>query len=200
VLPVCHRRTCRGLSLLELLIAIALLTAGLLTHVSVAVSERHLSRHQVLESEALSLARQMVERLRADPNWTALYDWLRGLRVAAEDPIPPGERFDDGLLAYSPQTYYSDFDASARLPSFRVLVEVPTPVAPPGQPTQPPALRENVTEPAFGLPADLNGDGKINPSPRDGDYAALPVVVRCRWEADDGASRETSLTTWLRGP
>jgi hypothetical protein len=53
--------------------------------------------------------------------------------------------------------------------------------------------------PRYGLPADLNGDGVVEASPRDDDYLMLPVVVRLRWRRAAEGSNEVVLATWLRG-
>ena len=74
------------------------------------------------------------------------------------------------------------------------------PAAPLAQDSTGPAfLREDVTAAAFGLPADLNGDGTIDGDARDADYAVLPVTVLFHWQDERGGARELRLSTWLHG-
>lgn len=67
-----------------------------------------------------------------------------------------------------------------------------------GNPLGPPdlTLREDLTDPAFGTPRDLNGDSIIDGADHTLDYLVLPVVVRVRWESKSGP-RELELTAML---
>lgn len=60
-------------------------------------------------------------------------------------------------------------------------------------------LRENTVAPELGLPADLNGDGKIDGVDHDGDYQLLPVQIRIEWPAPDGSTRFLQFTSVLGG-
>ena len=53
----------------------------------------------------------------------------------------------------------------------------------------PGALREDVANPAFGTPRDLNGDGLADGNDHSGDYQLLPVIVRMAWRTPKGNSR-----------
>ncbi|MHC5012591.1 MAG: hypothetical protein ACYTG6_16865 [Planctomycetota bacterium] len=60
-------------------------------------------------------------------------------------------------------------------------------------------LREDVVAPEFGLPADLNGDGRIDDQPRDDDCIALPVIVTFQWTPPGESPREFRVSSGLRG-
>ena len=53
----------------------------------------------------------------------------------------------------------------------------------PGAPT---VLRENLVDPSFGLPRDLDGDGAVDGGDRAGDYLVLPVRIRIEWTGPSG--------------
>ena len=104
----------------------------------------------------------------------------------------------DGRRTYLPTTYLSDFHLPDGLDAFTVLVEVPS--SPPAdEKAIGPVLREDPTDTAFGLPADLNGDGSIDSLPREADYAALPVSIWFRWVRPGDPPNQTRVALWLRG-
>jgi len=47
-------------------------------------------------------------------------------------------------------------------------------------------VREDVANPIFGTPRDLNGDGLVDGADHSADYRILPVVVRVRWRGVSG--------------
>lgn len=187
-----------GFSLIEWLVALVILAIGLLSHASLTMAEHRLSREEQLRSEGLHVARQFVERLRSDEDWTGLYARLRTQQDLADTPSAGAVTLDDGREAFVPQTYFPDFSLSEKLAAVHVLVDVPS-GPDPVVPTDPPVLREDVAAPGYGLPTDLNGDGLVDSDPRDDDYAVLPVRVTLRWQPPGEGSRELVLTTWLRG-
>lgn len=58
-------------------------------------------------------------------------------------------------------------------------------------------LREDVDNPALGLPRDLNGDGAVDKQDHSGDYTLLPVTLRLAWDGAAGP-RTLELSTLLR--
>ncbi len=50
-------------------------------------------------------------------------------------------------------------------------------------------LREDLVDPALGMPCDLNGDGEIDGLDHSGDYRILPVSVRLEWHGPGGRQR-----------
>jgi hypothetical protein len=50
-------------------------------------------------------------------------------------------------------------------------------------------VREDLQEPALGMPRDLNGDGIPDALDHSADMQILPVLVRLRWRGPTGISR-----------
>ena len=176
--PPDRRRPAAGFSLLETLIAGALLSIALLAHASTVLSDHRLNESVESRSVALESARHFVERMRADDDWEGLYGRLRYLSMVG--------------AGCDPRVYYPDFSPPSTLGEVRVRVEVPS-----GLVAGAPALREDVESLAFGLPFDLNGDGVVDAASHDVDYRALPVIVRWRWTPAGEAQHEIAITTWL---
>lgn len=59
-------------------------------------------------------------------------------------------------------------------------------------------LREDLPNPSFGTPKDLNGDGLIDAADHSADYQVLPVRVRVTWISDSGPA-SVELKTILKG-
>ncbi len=66
----------------------------------------------------------------------------------------------------------------------------------PEDPAVPGMLRENLNDPGFGMPRDLNGDGVADGDNQATSYAALPVRVVIQWRGTSNNSFE--LQTVLR--
>lgn len=188
-----------GFSLIEAAIGLVLLAVAVLAHATTTVSEHRLSREEQVRSEGLHVITQFLERLRSDEDWAGLYARLRSQEDLAVVSGSGTARLDDGRAAFRPTVYFSDFTLSEAMPEAYVLVEVPSAPADGALPDDPRILREDVKEPRFGLPADLDGDGTVGPEARDGDYAVLPVRVILRWTPHGEAPRELKIATWLRG-
>lgn len=58
-------------------------------------------------------------------------------------------------------------------------------------------LREDSKLPEFGLPRDLNGDGKTDALNHAGDYELLPMTIRLEWESGSG-QHALEMSTLLR--
>ncbi|MSR62504.1 MAG: hypothetical protein EXS08_08670 [Planctomycetes bacterium] len=58
-------------------------------------------------------------------------------------------------------------------------------------------LREDVDNPAMGMPRDLNGDEAKDANDHSGDYVILPVTLRLAWEGV-GGDRTLEMSTLLR--
>ena len=50
-------------------------------------------------------------------------------------------------------------------------------------------LREDVIDPALGMPRDLNGDGAVDGLNHEDDYVILPITVRIEWRGVSGNSQ-----------
>jgi len=180
--------------MIEVLVSAVFLSVALLGYAASAV------RHQVAAAELsergvefLTIER-FIERMRADTDWAGLYGRLRPLSVETTgDATLSNLGADTSLAAQLPTAYYADFTVPSRLGTVRILVQVPSTTV-----AGVPALRENTSAPKYGLPRDLNGDGVIDGSSRNADYAVLPVVVHLRWTHTGRDAQEIVVPTWLR--
>jgi hypothetical protein len=169
-----------------------------LTQVSSTLAEQRLLKEQRARRTCLQAMRQFVERLRSDDAWSTLYARLHAQALLARTPGLDATLLDDGREAFPPSAYYADYVAAPGTEGARVLVEVPAaPLA--TDPLGPEVLREDVAQPVFGLPADLNGDGTIDGASRNADYAVLPLLVTWRWAPVGEAARDEHVVLWLRG-
>jgi hypothetical protein len=57
-------------------------------------------------------------------------------------------------------------------------------------------LREDLVDPALGMPRDLSGDGVIDSLDHARDYRILPVLLRVRWQGS-GIERSMEIRTLL---
>ncbi len=217
-----HKRQA-GFQLVEVLITTAVLAMALLTEVSTSVGMYRHSRRELSRSDILQVSRQFMERLRGDDDPTGMYSRLAALMEGAvvptgggnptvpEDsdeyemppPTPPpgsapdGPTLEDGRPTWLPQAYYPDFVHPTSLRALGVLVDVPASV-PANDPYGATVLREDMTHPGFGLPADLNGDGAIDSGSRSDDHVALPVIVTFRWNSSGSDMEQFSVRSWIR--
>ena len=191
--PLCVSDAECGFSLLEVLIGTVVIAIALMGHMASAFSEYRMSKGEQARSEALHVARQFVERMRSDDDWPGLYARLRALQLLADSPSTAGERLEDGRRAWSPSRYYPDFVLPEWLGSLVLLVDVPF------DPDNKTDFREDLLQPRYGMPADLDGNGTIDETSRLDDYLALPVVLTFRWRPNGETAHQMRLSTWLRG-
>ncbi len=184
-----------GFGLIESLIGVSILAMAMLGYISTTLSHQRLAEDAASRTQVHQVAREFLERMRGDPEWSTLYERVRALQIQSSVAGLSGERLDDGRLGFPPAEYYPDMVVPRTLESLVLLVDVPH--APDEEGIK--VLREDVTAPEFGLPADLNGDGKIDDEARDEDYVALPVIVTVRWTPNGESARQMRLSTGLRG-
>lgn len=186
-----------GFGLVEVLFSAAILVIAVMANAS-GVSSAHTGTKALNErSKALEVLSRFIERIRGDDDWAGLYARLRVLsRESTRDTGFTWLSVDPLLRTYPATTYYSDFETPTDLGTITFLIQVPASRAAIGSPL---TLRESQVAPRYGLPADLNGDGVVDSSSREGDYRALPVVVRMRWARRSGSVEELIMPTWLRG-
>ena len=178
-----HRRAAtRGLTLLELAFSITLILMGLsaLARVTIGLARAgNMARESELAAQA---ARAMLERIQAEAFPQAFRSYNA---TGADDPgganTAPGANFAVAGLRAIPG------DADGR--PGEVLFPSPA-----GQPAQ---LREDVVDPRFGMPQDLDGNGAVDGANHATDYKLLPVRVRVRWQAGDGSTGVVELATVL---
>ncbi len=184
-----------GFSLIELLVSATVIAVALLAHAASVVRHQRLSADGDERGTALLTAERFIERMRADTDWAGLYTRLRPLSVESTGDTTLSRLGPDlSLRTRAPTDYYADFSTPTRLGTVTVLVQVPSSTV-----SGVTALRENVSAPRYGLPADLNGDGSIDGNSRNSDYHALPVVVHLRWVHPGRDPQEVVVPAWLRG-
>lgn len=196
--PVGRRRAAgrgeHGFSLVEVLVAAALLLVAVLGHAATVMGSHGMSRSTAEHGTATDVLGRFIERLRADPDWATLYARLRTLSSeSASDPTLTRLDLDPSLPTHAASVYYSDFAVPSSLGNVSFLVQVPS-----SQVAGVAALRESAVAPRYGLPHDLNADGLVDANSRNSDYLVLPVVVRVRWQRAGQNAQEVVLATLLR--
>ena len=186
-----------GFGLVEVLFSAAILVIAVMANAS-GVSSAHTGTKALNErSKALEVLSRFIERIRGDDDWAGLYARLRILsRESTRDTGFTWLSVDPLLQTHAATAYYSDFETPTDLGTITFLIQVPASRAAIGSPL---TLRESQVAPRYGLPADLNGDGVVDSNSREGDYRALPIVVRMRWARRSGSVEELIMPTWLRG-
>ena len=158
----------RGISFLEVMISIAVLTIGLAGFLQSLVSANRLEGSVSDQSAACAAARATVENLRA----TAFAETFARYNASADDDPPggasPGPRFDVAGLRPLP--------GQASVGTIRFPVAAGNPLV----------LREDLVDAELGTPLDLNADGALTAADRAADYRLLPVVVSVRWQSASG--------------
>ena len=175
--PSRAHRSRRGLTLVEMLIVMTILTIAL---GEVTRSMLTISRLEPMSREAdlaLQAAATQLDTMRALPFDTLV---ARYNADPADDPptgASPGSGFDvPGLRPVA-----GDADG------FVGEITFPTDMAP---------LREDVQNELLCMPRDLNGDKVIDGEDHSLDYVVLPVTVSVRWRGRAGV-REFQLHTML---
>lgn len=186
-----------GFSMVEVLIGLVVLAVALLTQVSSILGTHHLTRDMRAHSEATGLAKRILAEIQADEDWAGLYDRLANLHLLSAQSTHA--TFNDGARSLPLSVYAPGFEAPTELREVGVLVTVPPRIANPEHAQHWPSLRENSNQPLYGLPADLDADGKITGGSASSTYVVLPVRLRLRWTGSNGQSGETAVLTWLRG-
>ncbi|MCY3004091.1 MAG: prepilin-type N-terminal cleavage/methylation domain-containing protein [Planctomycetota bacterium] len=160
----------RGFSLLELMIAISVMSVGLLGFTQAMVTALRaqlLARQQAIATEA---ARRQIE-IMGSTQFSEVFRRFNGATV--DDPagvVVPGANFAvPGLTAQ-----VGDADGMAG----EVLFPVDS--------VAPEELREDIANTALGTPLDLDVDGAVDGVDHSNDYQMLPVVVIVRWRGAAG--------------
>ena len=181
--PVSCRRAADGFTLVEVIIAVAVLAIALAGFSSTMIVSLRTSE----TSAELALANQRAQRM-VEALYDVEFDQLfRQYNDDAKDDVggagtAPGNGFAvPGLAA---QHYDSDGLAGE--------ISFATPAGKPGE------LREDVKDDLLGFPRDLNGDGKIDDENHATDYQILPVRIVIRWAGANGDREYTLHTTVVR--
>lgn len=156
----------RGFSLLELLVSVSVFGIAMAALTTLQVTTTALSRSNQETAVALDAAQGILEAVRA-----AEFDQVFALYNAnpADDPAggAPGAAFAVRGLTPAP----GDADGMVGEVHF------------PGDGL---VLREDVDEPALGMPRDLDLDGNQDGADHKDDYRILPYLVRVRWRGAGG--------------
>lgn len=157
-----------GFSLVEVMIGLAVLVIAIMGALSSITSSAMLGETTPETTRAHLAAMAMLERMRAEP-----FDDLfaRYNTTPKDDPTPEAPGADFEIAGLDPQ----DDDADG------MAGEVLFPAAEGSQ-----VLREDLVDPSFGMPRDLNADGTIDAADHADDYAQLPVRVRVSWRGATG--------------
>lgn len=175
-----RRRAIAAFALVEVAVAGAVLTiavCGMSGSIVSALAVNRVNRETALAQEGLRAA---LERIRGATFGEA---FVRHNANAADDPggagTAPGANFAiEGLQA-------AEGDADGFVGQFTF----PT-ISVAGVPQ----LREDVTDAAMGMPADLNGDGAVDALNHATNYRLLPVRVTIRWRGVSGTRVLTAET------
>jgi hypothetical protein len=155
--------------LIEVAIAASVMVVGLLGFMQViamSVGSSTANRQADLATQA---AREVIEQIQA-ANFATLHTTY-GVPPAGGIP---GNAFDVPGLDPDPN------DPDGRVGEIRLPVLIA------GGAVQ---VREDLQEPALGMPRDLNGDGIPDALDHSADMQILPVLVRLRWRGPTGISR-----------
>lgn len=166
----CNRaaRRRRGMSLLEVLVSVAVLTVGLAGFLQTIVTVTALESSNQDQVAANAAARAVLEQLRS----TTFNEVFRRFNASGDDdPVggaSPGAAFDVVGLRPLPG---QNFPGAVRFPV---------------DPANPDVLREDLVDAQLGMPLDLNADGALTNANCAGDYRLLPVVVTVEWQSSRG--------------
>jgi prepilin-type N-terminal cleavage/methylation domain-containing protein len=172
------RRARSGLTLLEIVIALSILTIVMVGFVQGLLSTASLSsagREGRLARESI---RKLLEDMQSQPFAEIFYRYNAD---PGDDPgagASPGAVFDVEGLTPRPD------DADGR------VGEIVFPV----EDADLGVLRENLELLRLDTPRDLNADGAIDEFDHSGDYRLLPVLVRVAWRGASGDAQQEVVT------
>jgi len=164
----------RGLTLIEITITLAILIAAVLGFSQSLLDSMVTTRLNRQVSLATDGARRVISDLQGTGFEQVFAQFNSGANgnLLGSQPITAGGFVIDGL-----QPLPGDPDGMVG----RILFPE---VVPAGGPVQ---LREDVVDPRFGTPRDLNGDGVAGDAlDHSGDYRILPVVIEVDWNGASG--------------
>ena len=173
----------RGLSLLELTIAMVVIILSIMALVSALLESTRIDRITREDTLAMNAARQMVETLRSTATFTEIYRTYNG--NPADDPggISTGAGPHFAVVGLTPQTGDPD--------GFVGKIEFPGD----GGDLFANTLQEDVQDPDFDMPRDLDGlNGFPDTGDHSADYGILPVRILIEWDGIRGATQQKSIT------
>lgn len=179
-----RRDASRGVTTVELVIALSVLALGMLAQASLTITHANQTGFNREHRLALEGARAELEVLKN-------YDFATVFAAFDE------QTWQDPPDARGPNFEVRGLSAAPDDPDGKVgRVYFPVGPAPTGSPIPGPVLREDQQNTWFGTPADLDGDGTVDDQPKNTSYIHLPVMVEIRWHGKTG-TQTLRLTTWL---
>lgn len=161
------------MTMLELMIALTLLVSALLGYSQAILTATASSVGVREEDRAAQAVRSVVQTLKS-----ASFVEAFSLFNAAPSDDPGGVGTAPSANFPVPGLHAAPGDPDG-MPG---EILFPTTASAPG------VLRENIPDPRFGTPRDLNGDGAIDGANHAGNYILLPVIVRVRWAGAAGVA------------
>jgi prepilin-type N-terminal cleavage/methylation domain-containing protein len=162
------RRARRGLTMIEMMVTLCVLTIAVVAYSGSLVSTARLRLERRQESMAAQAARTRLEDMRATP---FLQRYLSFNDSGADDPAGPDTAPGANFAVEGLEAVAGDADGMVG----RVLF-----------PTNSKSLREDVVDIEMGMPRDLNGDSFVDHFDHATDYRILPVVVEIQWAGPNG--------------
>jgi type II secretory pathway pseudopilin PulG len=160
------------MSLVELVVALGVLSVGLLGFLQSIVYAMNLARAQREIATASEAGRQALENMRA-----ATFSQVFKLYNVDPNDDPGGAGTGPGanIVVAGLRPLPGDADG--------VVGQIVFPTRTAGTSV---ALQENVVDINLGTPRDLNGDGLIDAADHANNYRILPVAVRFDWQGAAG--------------
>ena len=163
-----------GFTLVEVMIALLLVMAGMAGYMQSILQSSITADSNRRMAIATQRGRAIVEQIKS----TDFADAFATFNAdPADDPGGAGTAAGATFTAPGLQAALNDADGIVGQILF------PVDVAAPG------VLRENLPNPVFGTPRDLDGDAAVDALDHSGDYRLLPVVVRLAWRTTKGTAR-----------
>lgn len=164
-----------GFSLIEVMVALAVVSIGLLGF-SKAVLDAVVLSETNRES---GIARRAAKQVLSDIEATTFSEVFARYNADASDDLASGDHLPGAFAVDGLQVADGDADGLAG------EIVFPDDVAWDGSLH----LREDSVEASLGMPRDLNLDGVVDAEDHAGDYIVLPVLVRVAWRGPGGASK-----------
>lgn len=153
-----------GWSLLESIIAMSLLSIGIVGIATVLVSSLTLVAINREKALAMEAGRKVVEEMSKSVSFPQIFAAYNA--ITNDDP--------PGVPCPGSELEVPGLKGAAGGPAL-ASISFPT------RPAEPAVLREDCNDAALGLPRDLNGDGQVDALNHATDYRLLPVAVRVSW-------------------
>ncbi len=166
-----RRRARSGMTLIEVTIAMGVLTVAVFLFTGVIASSSRIGSEKRQQSVAAHAARSQLERLRGLP-----FEQVWALCNERTDDDPAGAGTAPGPHFSVPGLDVRPDDSDGHVGRI-------------GVPSVAGALREDAQSIELGLPRDLDGDSLVDERDHASDYRILPVRVEVEWQSPLGPRR-----------